>query len=161
MDFEIEMVRTYENYIKLSKFLYRKREGFVYIISALYFVLGLLSRSYFVALFIPLFFVIFWNLLKKWAVKKRYESFTLLKAVCFHYHFTENQIKAYSDISTLDIKYESIYCLLESNNYFCVFLSYFEGFLLNKSDCSPEQQEYIRTKCSYNGYKRVHFFTRL
>lgn len=81
-------------------------------------------------------------------LRKTWESNAVLRESETHLHFTENGIDVTTQNGSAHIDYDKLYKLLETKTHFYILSASNAGTGIPKAQCTPAQQDFIRTHCA-------------
>lgn len=153
MNFEVETIRTYEEYERYNKVVYEKfyktktvRIVFLVIYFLMITILSLLG-SYLEALAVVLIAGISIFAAKHYVnrdIKKTYETNELMKDAKVVYKFSEDRVESHSPIGIEVLEYSKMYKLIETDTNFYMMIAKNMGFIISKANMTKEQIEFVR-----------------
>lgn len=153
MNFEVETIRTYEEYERYNKVVYEKfyktktvRIVFLVIYFLMITILSLLG-SYLEALAVVLIAGISIFAAKHYVnrdMKKTYETNELMKDAKVVYKFSEDRVESHSPIGIEVLEYSKMYKLIETDTNFYMMIAKNMGFIISKANMTKEQIEFVR-----------------
>lgn len=144
--FKISQKYTFEEYKKFTNAVLKWNRIIIGIFLWFAFLSGVLligfngvsSEACFLVLF-PMIYVI----LRKFSIKRYYNSNKILKDITEEYEFYEDYVIAKNTNSEAKIEYNKIHKIIETKTNFYIMIAQNQGYIISKEICSEELIEFL------------------
>ena len=152
MNFEVETIRTYEEFEEFNKVIYenfynvKTKKIAVFVIYILLVAILSLQKKYIEALVIVLIAGIIVFLIKKFVnrdIRNTYDTNKLMQNAKIVYKFSEDKVEVHSPMGIEILEYSKMYKLIETDIYFYMMIAKNMGFIVPKEKMTNEQIEFI------------------
>ena len=154
MNFEIDTKYTFEEYKRFNKVVQdviykgKSKRNFAIVIFALIIGGFVVLKEYITALvalavYVAIMYLTIKGINKQ--VKDAFETNASMKDAVYHYKFSDTKVEATSPRGLEVLEYDKMYRLIETDTNFYMMIAQNVGFIINKDNCTADQQEFIRS----------------